>query len=85
MEMIKKYLKMITLSQDKANHAFYGLLVYSIIAIWSPFVGVVVVLMLAVLKEVLDSYIGGTVDKWDVVATALAVVSLYIAVWIGKI
>lgn len=76
--LFKRYFQFITLPVDKANHAMHGLIVYSFIAIYSPFIAILVVLVLGIGKEVLDKYIGGTVDIRDIVATALAPVILYL-------
>ena len=80
--MIKKYLQLATLPIDKANHAFQGLLIYALIAIYSPLAAIVVVVIVGVGKEVVDRYIGGTVDKWDVVATVASPIVLYVAQWL---
>ena len=77
-DLIKKYLQAVTLTQDKANHAFQGLLIYSLLAFYSPLVAIVVVLVVGFGKEVLDGFIGGTVDKWDIVATISAPFLLYV-------
>jgi hypothetical protein len=76
--MLKEYFQKVTLPIDKANHAFQGLLIYSLIALYSPFVALVVVLAVGVGKEILDSKIGGTVDGWDTVATVAAPIGLYV-------
>ena len=52
--MIEKVLKLLLLDQDKANHAFYGLLVYSILSLYSPMLALVVVGIQAVGKEIYD-------------------------------
>jgi hypothetical protein len=46
----------ILIRQDLANHAFYGLLIYSIVALYDPLVGLCVVSIVGVGKEVYDSY-----------------------------
>ena len=68
----------LVIPQDKANHAFYGLLIYSLVAMYNPLVAVLVVLVVGAGKEVLDKYTNGTVDKWDFVATITAPVFLYL-------
>ena len=78
MNWLSKYFKMVTMPQDKANHAFQGLLIYSLIALYNPLIAIIVVLVIGVGKEILDKYIGGTVDKWDTVATVAAPIILYI-------
>ena len=78
MNLLSKYFKMVTMPQDKANHAFQGLLIYSLIALYSPLIAIVVVLVVGFGKEVLDGFIDGTVDKWDTIATVAVPIMLYI-------
>lgn len=80
--MLKKYFKMVTLPIDKANHAFQGLLIYSLIAMYSPLVAILVVIIVGMGKEILDKFIGGTVDAWDTVATVAAPIVLYLLTFI---
>lgn len=58
----------INLQRDKANHAFDLLLVYSLIALFSPLIALGVVLLIALAKEVWDYFGNGTPDVWDIVA-----------------
>ena len=78
--MIEKYFKFITLPSDKANHAFWGLVTYSFIALYSPLLAVLVVMVIAIGKEVYDEYYPNhTSDKMDAIATAITPIVLYIA------
>lgn len=75
--MLKEYFQKVTLPIDKANHAFQGLLIYGLVALYRPFVALVVVLLVGVGKELLDDHIDGTVAIWDTIATIAAPVVLY--------
>lgn len=55
--------------QDKANHMAYGLALYVVIGLWSTLIGLLVVCIVAVAKEIYDSYGHGTTDWKDIVAT----------------
>ena len=67
------------LSQDKANHAFYGLLIYSIISLISIHLALVVVLIVAIAKEIVDIYTKRYYDYYDILATAIIPIILYCA------
>jgi len=54
---MEKILKAITLPQDKANHAFYGLALYSIIVmLGSHTIALGIVVIVATCKEIYDSF-----------------------------
>ena len=77
-EKINKWFKFITLPQDKANHALWGLVIYSFIALYSPMIAITLVFINAIGKEIWDSSGNGTVDKYDVLATVTIPFVLYI-------
>ena len=54
MEKILKYLN--KLPYDKALHVLYGLIIYSLIALYSADIAIVIVMCTAVGKELYDSY-----------------------------
>lgn len=66
---MKSLLSKLTLEEDKANHAFYGLVVYSILLLINSTVAICGVLAVAILKEIYDKYFGGTSDRLDVIYT----------------
>lgn len=82
---MKDLLKKLLLPQDKANHMAYGLLIYTILALWNPIIGISIVLILAISKEVLDKFTGGTVDKWDLIVTIISPIILYMAEILYKV
>lgn len=66
------------LQQDKANHAFYGLLLYCFVALYDKDLALAIVVSVGALKEAYDHFFGGTVDKFDFVATAITPFILFI-------
>ena len=54
-ELFEKVNRFILLPQDKANHSFWNLLIYSLIAIYSADIAIIVVLLSGIGKEVYDS------------------------------
>ena len=55
--------------QDKCLHVIAGALVFAVahLATWQ--VGIAVVILVGIAKELLDHFTGGDVSVWDVVAT----------------
>ena len=74
---MKELFKFITLPQDKANHALWGLVIYSFVALYSPMIAILLVFVNAIGKEIWDSRGNGTVDKYDALATVIIPFILY--------
>jgi uncharacterized membrane protein len=54
--MMEKLLKFVLLPQDKANHGYYGMVLFTLISLFIPMlVAAVVVFVMAYLKEYYDS------------------------------
>jgi hypothetical protein len=69
---------MINIPQDKIKHFAVGLVI-SLSTMWiHPLLSLLLVTAAAVGKEIYDHFYGGTVDKWDIVATVLPYVPVYI-------
>jgi hypothetical protein len=68
-----------SLPKDKAYHMLYGLIAYNFIALYSPTLAVLVVIVIAIGKEVYDEYYPNhTSDKMDAIATAIVPIVLYV-------
>lgn len=76
-ELINKWFKFITLPQDKANHALHGLIIYIFISLYSPMIAICIVAIIAIGKEVWDSFGNGTPEKLDALATLAIPLVLY--------
>ena len=64
---------------DKVRHALIGLVVYTVIAMWSATVAIIIVAVIAIAKEVYDAGIEGhTPEPYDAIATAIIPLILYI-------
>jgi len=75
---MKEWFKFITLPQDKANHALWGLAIYSFVALYSPMIAIILVFANAIGKEIWDNFNDGTVDKYDSLATVTIPFILYL-------
>ena len=73
---IREMFHILIIPHDKANHAFYGLLVYSILAVFSSSLALIVVVLLGVGKEIFDEidYDGGSLEDAMYTITPPAVV-----------
>jgi len=72
-----KVFKGMVLAQDKANHAFYGLLLYSVINIFDPSTAVITVIALGLGKELYDELKYQGSDILDFLSTVSAPVFVY--------
>jgi hypothetical protein len=73
----------VTIAHDKLIHAAAGALV-SGLALWltgAPALAFLAGLAAGLLKELYDRHFGGTVDRWDVVATAAPGALLALGLW----
>lgn len=68
----------LALPKDKANHAFYGLLIYCVFGLISINAGLWAVYVFAILKEVYDEVTYGGADVIDAVITILPATVLFI-------
>ncbi|MFM0391192.1 hypothetical protein [Paraburkholderia phytofirmans] len=55
--------------QDKCLHVILGVLIFAVADLVNWQVGIALVAVAGILKEVLDHFTGGDVSVWDVVAT----------------
>ena len=77
--MMEKLFKLLQMDYDKCHHAFYGLLIYSLLAIVSPMIAIIVVAVVGIGKEVYDNYTPNhTSDKMDAVYTVIPSLVMYI-------
>ena len=67
--MVKQILEKI--DKDKLLHFVAGSLIYASTSWFLGYYALVLVVVVAVGKEVYDHYYNGTVDVWDAVATVL--------------
>ena len=74
---MKNILEWALMPQDKANHAFYGLALYSLLALVSPLLAIVLVITIGVGKEIYDEIQYGGFDTIDIVFTIALPVVLY--------
>lgn len=64
--------KLANIPHDKLLHFYYGSLVASVLTVTvGILLSILIVLMMAIGKEVYDKYNNGTVDVWDAVWTGL--------------
>ena len=49
-----KIFKLINLPRDKANHAFYGMVIYSLLALYDAQIAIIVTVVVGIGKEVYD-------------------------------
>ena len=59
------------IAKDKQLHLLAGFIIALCIVWITPFVALVTVIVIGILKELWDKRHGGTVDGWDVIATIL--------------
>lgn len=59
-------MKLFNIPHDKALHLAYGLIVYSFIALYSHYLAMAVVIVVAVAKEVYDHLYAGKVEGLDI-------------------
>ena len=78
--MIEKILNTMNLQQDKANHAFYGMVIYSFFALYNIHIAIVFTFIVGVGKELYDRYHKEyhTQDVLDAVAVVIVPSVLYI-------
>jgi len=78
MEKIFNFLN--NLPRDKKDHALFGLLTYSFIALYSANIAISVVMVQAIGKEVYDAYHKDihTADRYDALATFIIPMVLWI-------
>jgi hypothetical protein len=55
--------------QDKCLHVIAGVLLFAVAHLVTWQVGIAVVILVAIAKELLDHFTGGDVSVWDVAAT----------------
>jgi hypothetical protein len=74
-------MKLPLIPQDKANHYIYGSVIYFISSLWlSPMVSMILVLLIATLKELYDYKTKtGTPEAMDVVWTLLGGLFLFLS------
>lgn len=65
--------------QDKLLHSFYGVLVYSVVAILDVGLAMWAVVVVALTKEVWDEYKYSRFDWIDIVATVALPLALFIS------
>lgn len=71
--------KMASIPSDKLSHSFYGTLIYAIVRPFSKHIAILVVIALAILKEVYDYFHPKhTADYKDAIATIFIALLLYL-------
>ena len=84
---MEKLLNKLIIPYDKALHALYGLILYSLLCfVVQPVIALVTAIVVAAAKELYD-YLNQdkhTVDVMDVVATVAVPVMLFIFSWVIK-
>lgn len=68
---------------DKANHAFYGLLTYVLVALYDPFISIVLITSIAVFKEIFDQYKYKGADGKDFLYTVAAPLLMYVIYYLN--
>ena len=67
---MKNIFKSLVISQDKANHIAYGAIVaFAASFALPPIYTILLILIIAVLKEVYDKMYNASVDIYDIIAT----------------
>jgi hypothetical protein len=66
---IKRFINYFVIPEDKANHLIYGLLIYFLASLLYPSLALLIVIIIALLKEVYDNYGNGTSDWKDFMFT----------------
>jgi len=77
-ETIKKFFRSLLMDQDKANHAFYGLLTYAVISIFNVDIALFVVFIISIGKEIFDEIDYGGFDMKDFLYTFMPSLVLYL-------
>ena len=83
---MKDVFKHLTISQDKANHIAYGAIVaFAASFALPPIYTLLLVLIVAVLKEVYDKMYNTSVDIYDIVATVFGGILVCLPLYLIKL
>lgn len=61
--------KLALIPKDKLLHSFYGTVIYLLLSLFSPIVGIIFVIIVAIAKEVYDEIKYKSFDFVDIIAT----------------